>query len=374
MIRQSFGAFAALAWLATPLIAGGFLATPDTPLIFFSIVALLGLVEAGRGRVWGWAIVSVALGLALQSKFSALFVCAGLALALVVAPSLRRWRFSPAPYLALVVAVAIFAPFVYWNATHGWETFAKQFSRVPADHLGLQYIPDFLAAQTGLANPLLVVAVAGWLFHTRRKAGAALSPDVEGRRILLAFLAPALAYFLIHALHERVQANWTGPVFPAFAMLAGAAAERGPVWVRRTAGAGVALGSAVVAIALLHAATFWPSFGAADPLARIGGWQNLVAEVDARARLENSAFLIVRGYASTALLLVYGDEARPVMQEEERERWEFLPPPDMTAFDRPGLAFSDADRGFESELARHFRRVEPLPRLAELGGGEVGAL
>ena len=34
-------------WLATPLIAGGFLATPDTPLIFFSIVALMGLVEAG---------------------------------------------------------------------------------------------------------------------------------------------------------------------------------------------------------------------------------------------------------------------------------------------------------------------------------------
>ena len=225
------GAFAALAWLATPLIAGGFLATPDTPLIFFSIVALLGLVEAARGRAWGWAIVGAALGLALQSKFSALFVCAGLALALIVAPSLRRWRFSPAPYLALLAAAAIFAPFVYWNAAHGWETFAKQFSRVPADHLGLQYIPDFLVAQTGLANPLFVIAVAGWLFHMRRKADAALSPDADARRILLAFVAPALAYFLIHALHERVQANWTGPVFPAFAMLAGAAAARGPVWV-----------------------------------------------------------------------------------------------------------------------------------------------
>ncbi len=61
------------------------------------------------------------------------------------------------------------------------------------------------------------------------------------------------------------------------------------------------------------------------------------------------------------------------MQEEERERWEFLPPPDMKAFDRSGLAFSDADRGFESELARHFRRVEPLGRLARHWGGvEVG--
>ena len=160
----------------------------------------------------------------------------------VVAPSLRRWRFSPTPYLALIVAAAIFAPFVYWNAAHRSETFAKQFSRVPADHLGLQYIPDFLVAQTGLANPLFVVAVAGWLFHTRRKADAALSPDAEARRILLAFVAPALAYFLIHALHERVQANWTGPVFPAFAMLAGAAAAArtrlGPAHRRRRRRAG----------------------------------------------------------------------------------------------------------------------------------------
>ena len=58
-----------------------------------------------------------------------------------------------------------------------------------------------------------------------------------------------------------------------------------------------------------------------------------------------------------------------MMQEEERERWQFLPPPDMTAFDRPGLAFGDADRGFDSELARHFRRVEPLQRLARNWGG-----
>ena len=276
------------AWFATPLIAGGFLATPDTPLIFFSIVALIGLVEAGRGRAWGWAIVGVALGLALQSKFSALFLFAGLALALLVAPSLSRWRFSPAPYLALIIAAAIFAPFVYWNAAHGWETFAKQFSRVPADHLGLRYIPDFLAAQIGLANPLFVVAVAGWLFQTRRKAGAALSSDGEARRILLAFLAPALAYFLIHALHERVQANWTGPVFPHSRCWRAPRRAR-PVWVRRTAGAGVALGSAVIAVALLHAATFWPSFGAGSVGAH---WRlaELVAEVDARARLENSAF------------------------------------------------------------------------------------
>ena len=56
------GAFAALAWLAMPLTAAAFLATPDTPLTIFSIVALMGLIEvcaaglgAGRSSASRWA-------------------------------------------------------------------------------------------------------------------------------------------------------------------------------------------------------------------------------------------------------------------------------------------------------------------------------
>ena len=95
------GAFAALAWLATPLIAGGFLATPDTPLIFFSDCRSDRARRSRARASLGWAIVGVALGLALQSKFSALFVCAGLARRRrVVALSPRdAWRFSPMPTL-----------------------------------------------------------------------------------------------------------------------------------------------------------------------------------------------------------------------------------------------------------------------------------
>ena len=77
------GAFAALVWLAMPLTAAAFLATPDTPLTIFSIVVLMGLIEVWRSRAWGWAVVGVALGLALQTKFSALFLVGGIALAAI---------------------------------------------------------------------------------------------------------------------------------------------------------------------------------------------------------------------------------------------------------------------------------------------------
>jgi 4-amino-4-deoxy-L-arabinose transferase-like glycosyltransferase len=366
------GAFAALVWLAMPLTAAAFLATPDTPLTIFSIVVLMGLIEVWRGRAWGWAVIGVALGLALQSKFSALFLVGGIALAVIITPSLRRWSYSPAPYAAALIAAAIFAPFVAWNATHGWETFIKQFGRIPAHKLELRHVPEFLVSAIGVANPFFVVAGVGWLIA--RKERPPVSREVEARRILLAYIAPTAIYFPIHALHDHVQVNWLALVFPALAMLVGAAAANGPNWVRRAAGGGVVFGCLTIALLAVHVATMWPSHGAAELLARwIGGWRTLTAEVDSRARSEGAGFILVDGYASTSLLTVYGDGAVPVLQAQDRERWQFLPAPDMQVFDRPGLAFTGGNREFESELARHFRHVEPLGRLArKWQGDDVG--
>ena len=38
-------------------------------------------------------------------------------------------------------------------------------------------------------------------------------------------VAPAMLYFLIHALHDRVQGNWPSFLYPAFAIAAAAAYE-----------------------------------------------------------------------------------------------------------------------------------------------------
>ncbi len=148
------GVFAALAWLTMPLTAGAALATPDAPLTLFSLIALAGLIEVFRGRAVGWAPVGVGLGLALESKFTALFLGAGVVAAMSAVPSLRaQWR-KPWPYLAAIVAAVMFAPFVAWNATHDWMTFAKQFGRVPARQFQPRYLLEFLGAQVRSRQPL----------------------------------------------------------------------------------------------------------------------------------------------------------------------------------------------------------------------------
>ena len=154
-------ALAALMWIAMPLVSiGAVFVAPDAPLVVFWTLGLSALVELWRTGQKRWLIaLGLALGLALQSKFTAAFLAAGVVLALVATPSLRRWLISPALFAGLAVALAIFAPFVAWNAAHGWATFAKQLGRAPPNGFAPYYLAEFLVAQIGLLNPLVVAAL-----------------------------------------------------------------------------------------------------------------------------------------------------------------------------------------------------------------------
>jgi 4-amino-4-deoxy-L-arabinose transferase-like glycosyltransferase len=355
---------AAVLWMSMPLLAGAPIVTPDAPLTVFWTLALAGLVEVWRGRAWGWALLGAGLGLALLSKFTAAFLGAGVALAMLATPSLRVWFRRPAPYLAAFGALALFSPFLAWNAAHDWGTFAKQFGRIPPHGFAPRYLLEFAGAQIALMNPLIFLAAAAAI--PKRSGGAR---DGEARRLLLAMLAPAAVYFGLHALHDRVQANWTAPLYPAIAILAAGAGVCAPGFARAAIRGAPALGLAAVALVYVHLTTGFPPMGAADPAARIGGWRNLAREVDARAKEQGAAFVLARGYAAASLLTYYGDGALPVIQREERARWLFQPPPPEGLFASPGVALGEAKSGYAAELAAHFRHVETIARLSRLYRG-----
>ena len=207
------GAAAALILVGAPLIAGAPLATPDTPLTLCWTLALLGLVEVFRGRELAWIVVGLAGGAAALAKLSAGFLGLGVALALAVCPPLRPQGRRPGPWLAAALALVVAAPFLAWNFTHGFATFYKQGGRLEAHAFAPHYLLEFVGSQLALFNPL-TAALA--LYAASRGRGAS-----EPTRLLIATVAPALAYFALHALHDRVQGNWLG------AALSGAGADGG---------------------------------------------------------------------------------------------------------------------------------------------------
>ena len=377
-------ALSALMWIAMPLVLiGAVFVTPDTPLVLFWTLGLAALVELWRTGEARWLVaIGLALGLALQSKFTAVFFGAGVGLALAAAPSLRRWLASPALFAGLAVALAIFSPFVAWNAEHGWATFAKQLGRAPPHGFMPFYIAEFLVSQVGLINPLVFAALIPAIATIPWRNPVSPRSRDEARRILACTIAPAAVYFLLHSIHDRVQGNWLAPLYPAAAILAADWVAE----VRRTGGAGLAtliakaglwaapLGLIFAALAFAEILTGAIPLGPANPLARLDGFRALAGELDAAARADDAAYILTQGYALTSLMSYYGDQAIPVVQPEQRMRWIFEPAPPETLFAAPGLALGEPGRRFDLILGMRFRKVEPAGLLERRGaGGTVGA-
>jgi hypothetical protein len=73
-----------------------------------------------------WLAFGVLTGLALLSKYIAVLPAGAVAAALLTSRRGRAMLRTAGPWLALVVAVAIFSPVIYWNAKHGWASFKFQ--------------------------------------------------------------------------------------------------------------------------------------------------------------------------------------------------------------------------------------------------------
>ena len=373
-------ALAALMWIAMPLVAiGAVFVTPDAPLVVFWTLGLAALVELWRSGERRWLVaLGIALGLALQSKFTAAFFAAGVGLALVATPPLRRWLVSPALLAGLAIALLIFAPFVLWNAEHGWATFAKQLGRADPGDFTPYYLAEFLVAQIALMNPFVFATLIPAVRAISWRAPVSTGSPEEGRRILVCTIAPAAVYFVLHALHDRVQGNWLAPLYPAIAILAADwIAESRRAGVKGYAGAiaksamwAAPIGLVVGVLAFVEAMTGAVPLGPASPFARLEGFRGLARDLDAKARADNAAYVLTQGYALTSLMSYYGDPAIAVVQPEQRMRWIFEAQPPEALFAAPGLALGELGRHFDLILKMRYAKVEPagLLRRRQAGG------
>ncbi len=371
-------ALAVLIWNACPLIGvGAVLVTPDTPLMFGSTTMLWALGRVHRTADWRWwLLVGTAAGVALEGKYTALFLGPGILLAMSVVPSLRKWWSHPAPYAGGALAFAVFAPNVWWNATHGWETFAKQFGRLGDTEWTHRFLLEFFGSQIGLLNPLtFVLVVAGLMFATRPSADG----EDESRRLLAALAAPLLVYFGFHSLHDRVQGNWLAPLYPVFALLAADAAFTTlplQAWQltllafakRWTAPLGLGLSALIYVQAFLAPL---PISAKSDPTALLSGWRTLAGDLDAVAMREGAAYVLTQGYALTGLLSVYSPNPRPVFQYSERYRWSYDATAGEPEASKPGLYIVETRRAGGAQPRGRFKTFIEIEHLERKARGRV---
>ncbi len=349
-------------WFNAALLvaAGGFLAVPDAPAALFWCLCLWCLLRAGSNGVGWWVGAGAAAGLATLSKYSALFLGPGVLAWLASSPAGRRRLLSPGPWLALAIASAFFGLNVGWNAGHHWLTFSKQFGRVAAHRFSFRYLPELLLTQALLLNPVLVAFLVRW------------RPSLDrGAELFLASSLPFAAYLALHSLHDRVQAHWPAPLYPAAAILEAMAASRleSGVWrgLRTAAPALTAVAVAVLGVlAALPPATFAQL---PDLFLPLRGWSRFAGRLAVLRNDETAGWL---GTSSYGLASELADEhiASPILQISERDRWRglnTLAPADLS---RPGVIVDLPRRLDETRLKACFGEVRSLGLLPRGAIGE----
>ncbi len=350
---------------------------PDTPAILFwalCCVALALVWKSGRGE-W-WYLAGAAMGLLLLSKYTGVFLLAGIVMWLLASAQMRCWLKRREPYVAGLIALILFSPVILWNAQHHWASFAKQFGHALDSFPdgGLGNVGAFVGIQTLFVSPLIFAfALAGLAVASLRGFFRQ-----EANWLLLACaVAPMLAYFLVHALSAEVLPQWPSAAY-AIAVIAAVAAfaprqeapERRPLV--RYAFAAAPWTGLVFTLAMFAQMTFWPApiSAAQDPLDIFDGWAQLASDTRAVARAHHAGYIASADYGTNAELAFYLRDI-PVFQTSETIRYESQPPIDQTLLAHTtGIYVASPPFKDLAEIQKHFASVEPIATVWRARDGE----
>ncbi len=311
---------------------------PDTALIPFAVAMAWALIRLNESKDPRWWLAAGGFaGLALLSKFTAVMLLPAVVAFMLVPDWRRRWLLSPYPWCAALIAVVVFLPVLIWNAEHDWASFKFQFVRAAATHeISGRTIADYVGLQFGLVGFVLLPVVLSGLTLTARRGYLAREPVA----ILLStsVLVPFL-YFFWKSLSLRVGDTWPMFMWPiGFAAAAINIAmlqhEGWPAWMIRStiAWAYAAIASGIVLVVLVflyYVVSPWNFIGRADPIGGEAGYEQVVARAEAELRKTGATWIATTDYRTYAMLRWYFNGRVPVVQINERGRFQGFADPGM---------------------------------------------
>jgi len=205
------GAAAALALTLTPFMSLAFgTAQPDGPSIAFWCVSLWLAARAfRRNERSAWVALGFSMGALVLSRFFGWALVFGV-VCYALAPE-RRFAWRSGLPVSLAITGLVFAPFVWWNAAHGWQTFEFTFfARHVPSSFSIGRVIEMYAVQAAAYSPGL------WI--------GALLCAIRPRDALLAWTAvPLILLLTVLAFFERVEINWVSSAYASLCVAIGIA-------------------------------------------------------------------------------------------------------------------------------------------------------
>ena len=343
---RRIGAAAAIAYAVTPGIIITFtVATPDGPSTLCWSLTIWAVAEFLRSRNANWWLLAGAFaGFGLLSKYTVVFLGAGLLVYLVTKRERLQWLKLWQVWAGGLIAIVMFAPVIWINSQRDWNSFRFQLGRstLEAHHFAGPYeFTRFLVEESiQLLPTLFVFLVIGIVLFFARRAKPLALPLLTS--------APMVGYFLVHAVFGRVNPNWTAPLFPQLALIgawAVIAVRPSRAWLRWPLDLlkylHVPLGLLVIGLAYFAIdARALPFIGRLSAFDYVYGWDNLQRKVSDLAAANGAQWVDAQDYSLNGWLGYYGRMANdplPVVQTTQSYRYAYLPPMDEALRRAPHL-------------------------------------
>ena len=176
----------------------GFLAVPDTPLLFFTAVFFYGYKKFVYKICWQNALLTaIAASLLFYTKYHGLLIVVFAFLANI---KLLRHRQT---WLIVLFVLLFYSPHLYWQWQHDWVSFRYHLFESNVSTYKFSYTTDYLLGQLLLAGPLVgfLLLPAAFLYKPKNETERALKFTMLGIYLL----------FFISSFRGKVEANWPMP-------------------------------------------------------------------------------------------------------------------------------------------------------------------
>lgn len=351
------------------------IATPDVPLLLFWTLSLIALFLAVfRDQKKFWLVAGVLMGLAFNSKYTAVFLPAGLMLFLVLSPGHRKLLSSFWLYACLLLFIITAMPVIIWNYENGFASFKFQSVSRVSEGGGIHFsITDFfgvLGHQAFLLMPVLFFSLIAVLWLLFKKYRLKLSAIPAEQLFLLSFFAPVFLSFLFISFFYWVKINWLMPAYISGIILATLYVKE--KWVMYQLYCSVVI-HVVMAVEII----FYPVKVKSDDT--WVGWDELARNVSSIKKQHPGYFIFsADDYKTAAVLNFYLDEmvyskniiGQPALQfDYVNTNIQVLTGENALFVDsHPDLSIGGV---YPQELNRYFNRIIPLQPIVVKKGGEV---
>jgi hypothetical protein len=191
--------------------------TPDVPLLFFWSLSLLLMYRAViHHRIFDWILAGIAVGLTFDSKYTGLFMFAGMFVFLLLSPQHRRKLISRQYLLFVFFFFLTISPVAIWNIENHFISFKYQSTQrasgIDAFHFQPKLFLGSFGSQLLLVLPVFFLFIFKATYNLFRQWLPHFRLD-EKQLFGASFSLPIILFFTAISLFYWVKINWMMPAF-----------------------------------------------------------------------------------------------------------------------------------------------------------------